>query len=108
MNFKNITKQVAPVAGIAAGMVAAKKGASLIPVGNDLVKGGLVTVLGLVLTGQKGMVGNVGLGMAAQGILSLVGNFVPGITGIDTVYIQGAPTGHSADTTTETAPGYSY
>jgi hypothetical protein len=108
MNLKNITKQITPVAGIAAGMIAAKKGASLIPVGNDLVKGGLVTVLGLVLTGQKGMVSSIGLGMAAQGILSLVGNFVPGITGMDTVYIQGAPTGSQTDSGADNAPGYSY
>ena len=106
MNFKSITKQFGPVAGIAVGAIAAKKGAAFIPVGNDLIKGGLVTVLGLVLTDQKGIVSNVGLGMAAQGILTLAGNFVPGITGPETVYIQGSAGSSAADDTG--APGYNY
>jgi hypothetical protein len=107
MNFKSITKQFVPVAAIAAGAIAAKKGAAFIPVGNDLVKGGIVTALGLILTGQKGMVSNIGLGMAAQGILTLAGNFVPGITGPETVYIQG-PTSSGNDASDNGAPGYNY
>jgi len=90
MNFKNITTSVTPAAGVAVGAIAANKVSGLIPVGNDMVRNGAVVLVGLFLSGKKGFIGNVGLGMAASGISNLVSTYVPGITGFDTpVFVTG-------------------
>lgn len=94
-----------PAVGVTAGVIAAGKVANFIPVGNDMVKNGIITVAGLFLSSKKGFIGSVGLGMAASGINSLVGSLT-GITGFDQpVFLagQGTPT-----STGSTADGYQY
>ncbi len=110
MNFKSITKQAMPAVGVTAGVIAAKKVADLIPVGNDLTRNGIVVLAGLFLSGKKGIIGNVGLGMAASGIHSLAATYVPGIAGFDRpVFINGTPTASSSnDSGSEQGPGYQY
>jgi len=42
-----------PAVGVTAGVIAANKVSSLIPVGNDLVRNGAVVLLGLFLSSKK-------------------------------------------------------
>lgn len=66
---------------MAGGAIAANKVKSLIPIENTMVKNAAPVVAGVLLSGQKGALADVGAGMMAAGLANLIGGFVPGLAG---------------------------
>jgi hypothetical protein len=81
MKLGKITKNLQPTLVMAAGAIAGNYVQKMVPVGNDKVKAGAVLVAGLLLAGGKGMMGNLGSGIAIAGALNLAKSF--GIGGGD-------------------------
>ena len=75
MKLGNIKKQLVPAAGLVGGAVAAGYVTKFVPVANEKIKAAAPVVLGLLLMGQKGMVGSIGAGMLAGGGLKLAQSF---------------------------------
>lgn len=67
----NIKKTLPEAAGLAVGGIATGYIGKFIPIENQKIKSALPLVLGLVLAGQKGALGNVGRGMIAVGASNL-------------------------------------
>ena len=90
MNLKAISKSVLPAAAAGAGILAARKVADLIPVGNEYLRSGIVAAGGIFLaTRKQPIIQGFGIGMAGQGIAQLIGSFVPGLTGVSMPYLAG-------------------
>lgn len=81
----NIKKQLPVIAGLAAGGIATGYVNKLVPIENAKIKAGIPLVLGVLLSGQKGFMGNVGLGMITAGAVNLAGSF--GIGAVDETII---------------------
>lgn len=83
MKLGKITKNLQPTLVKAGGAIVGSMAAKLIPFGNDKVKSGVVLLGGLLLSGSKGIVGQLGEGMAIGGALNLAKSF--GIGGGDMI-----------------------
>lgn len=90
MKLGKITKNLQPIAMKAAGAVAGSMAAKFIPFGNDRVKSGVITLVGLVLSTQKGTLGQIGEGVAISGVVKVAqsygiggGDSIDGIDGTD-------------------------
>lgn len=70
-------------AGLAVGGVGANVIGRFVPIANPMIKDGAVLALGIVLSGKKGFLGNIGKGMVASGASRLVGKVVPALAGDD-------------------------
>lgn len=82
-----IKKQVQPVLAMTAGAIGAGYVKKLLPIGNETLKSLAPAVLGLVLSTQKGMLGDVGRGMTVGGLKDLASS--KGIGATDTFFIGG-------------------
>jgi hypothetical protein len=80
------------VGSAAAGVVKSKVLATQKPIVQDAAP----VLLGLFLSGQKGIVGSIGKGMIANGVGSLIAKNVPGLGG-DVLMGEVLPTDASAD-----------
>jgi hypothetical protein len=76
----NIKKQAPEVVGLAVGGIGAGYVTKLIPLGNDKLKAAVPLLVGIFLSGQKGIIGSVGKGMIAAGGANLARTF--GIGGV--------------------------
>jgi len=74
------TEAAQQVAGLGAGAVLSNKLASFVPVENTKIQAAAPIVLGVILSGKKGILGHVGAGMVAGGASQLATEF--GITGL--------------------------
>lgn len=112
--MKGLKKQIMPAIGIAAGAVGGGFVTKFIPVQNDKIKAAAPLVLGLLLSGKKGIIGDVGRGMIASGAITLAQSFgigaidypVMDLDEVDTLDIEGVEaddTIHGADD--ESMPG---
>lgn len=108
MKLNSLKKNLMPTLVKAGGAIAGSYAQKFIPFGSDRVKAGAVTVLGLLLSGQKSTMGQLGEGMAIGGALSLAksfgiggGDFIAGgdfINGIDDLYAGGNIMGYQGAT----------
>jgi hypothetical protein len=71
----NVQQKLTTAAGLGAGSIAANMVASKLPFGDDRIKSGVPIVLGLILADKKGILGDLGKGMAAAGVSKLASNF---------------------------------
>jgi hypothetical protein len=85
MKLGNIKKQLPEVAGLAIGGIATGYLDKLIPIQNDKIKAAAPLIVGVLLSGQKGMTGNIGKGMIAVGATKLASSF--GIGAVDETII---------------------
>lgn len=85
MKIGNIKKQLPEIAGLAIGGVATGYLDKVIPVQNDKIKAAAPLIVGVLLSGQKGMAGNIGKGMIAVGATKLAASF--GIGAVDDTII---------------------
>jgi len=83
MKLGKITKNLQPTLVKAGGAIAGGMVQKLIPFGSDRVKSGVVLLGGLFLSGSKGVMGQLGEGMAIGGALKLANSF--GIGGGDMI-----------------------
>ena len=74
---------ITDAAGLVAGGVGTNVLSRFIPIANPMLKNGAVIVLGAILSGKKGFIGNVGKGMVAAGGSRLVSSMVPALAGED-------------------------
>lgn len=70
-------------AGIAVGGVGANVIGKFVPIANPMLKNAGVLALGVILSGKKGFIGNIGKGLVAGGASRLVGGLVPALAGDD-------------------------
>lgn len=87
----------------AAGVVKSKVLATQKPIIQDAAP----VLLGLFLSGQKGIVGSIGKGMIANGIGSLIAKNVPGLGDVMLGDVPVLPTDGSSDTLLGDSDGYS-
>lgn len=86
INMKlNIKKELPNVAGLAIGGIATGYVNKFVPISNPKIKAAVPMVLGLLLSGQKGIAGNIGKGMIATGAANLAAGF--GIGAVDSTVI---------------------
>ncbi len=71
----NVTQKLTTAAGLGAGSIAANMLASKLPFGDDRLNSAAPIVVGLFLADKKGIVGDLGKGMAAAGVSKLASNF---------------------------------
>jgi hypothetical protein len=83
----NIKKQAPEILGLAVGGIGAGYVTKLVPVGNEKIKAAAPLLIGVLLSGQKGILGSVGKGMIAAGGANLAKTF--GIGGVDTTTLIG-------------------
>lgn len=76
----NLKKQAPEVLGLTVGGIGASYVTKLIPLGNDRIKAAAPILVGLLLSGQKGILSAVGKGMIAAGGSNLARTF--GIGGV--------------------------
>lgn len=81
----NIKKQLPEVGGLVLGGAASGYVEKFIPIANPKVKTGGTIVLGLILSSQKGMLGNIG-----RGLIAGAGRNLPASFGIGGPFILGA------------------
>lgn len=81
----NLKKQLPEVIGIGAGAVGAGFLTSKLPIANPKIKAAVPLVLGLVLSGKSGAIGNIGKGMIAAGAQQLASSL--GIGAVDSTII---------------------
>jgi hypothetical protein len=81
----NLKKQLPDVAGLALGGIGTGYLNKVVPIANPKIKAAIPLVVGLLLSGQKGIAGNVGKGMIAVGAANLAANF--GIGAVDRTII---------------------
>ena len=74
---------ITDAAGIAVGGVGANVIGKFVPIANPMLKNAGVLALGIVLSGKKGFIGNIGKGLVAGGASRLVGSLVPALAGDD-------------------------
>lgn len=75
----DIKKQAPNVIGLTVGNVAAGFASKLIPLDNAYLKNGIALVAGVMLMGQKGLLSNVGAGMASAAGANILRTAVPAI-----------------------------
>lgn len=110
MKLNKITKNLQPTLVKAAGAVAGSYASKLIPFGSDRVNAGVVLAAGLFLGSGKGVMAQVGEGMAIGGALKLAKSFGIGggdmitgiedqrfISGVDDLFSGGTILGVSGD-----------
>ena len=78
--LKNIGKNLPGALALGAGAIAGGYVSKLLPIGNDKIKAAAPVVVGLLLSGQKGMVAKLGEGMIAGGFANLAKSFGIGTT----------------------------
>ena len=83
----NIKKQAPEVVGLAVGGIGAGYVTKFVPVGNEKIKAAAPLLIGVLLSGQKGILGSIGKGMIAAGGANLAKTF--GIGGVDTTTLIG-------------------
>lgn len=103
MKLGKITKNLQPTLVMAAGAIAGNYAQKMIPLGNEKLKSGAVLIGGLLLAGGKGMMGNLGSGIAIAGALNLAksfgiggGDFINGIE--DARFINGFESLYAGET----------
>jgi hypothetical protein len=87
MKLNKLTKNLQPALVMTAGAIGSGYLTKVIPFGSDRVKDGICAVLGLAMSGSKGMVGNLGTGVFIGSAARLAKGFGIGggdmINGID-------------------------
>jgi hypothetical protein len=78
--LKNIKKQAPEIIGLAVGGIGAGYVTKFVPVGNDRIKAAAPLLVGILLSGQKGILSSIGKGMIAAGGANLAKTF--GIGGV--------------------------
>jgi len=94
MKLNKLTKNLQPALVMTAGAIGSGYLTKVIPFGSDRVKDGVCAALGLVLSGQKGMMGQLGTGVLIGSAARLAkgfgiggGDFIGGID--DATFING-------------------
>jgi len=72
---KGLKSKIMPTVGIAAGAIGSGFVTKFIPVQNDKIKAVAPLVLGFLLMGKKGILGDIGAGMVAGGAIALGQSF---------------------------------
>jgi hypothetical protein len=88
----------------AAGVVKSKVLATQKPIVQDAAP----VLLGLFLSGQKGIVGSIGKGMIANGVGSIISKNVPGLGEVMLGEVSTMPTDGSSDTLLGESDSYGY
>ena len=88
----------------AAGVVKSKVLATQKPIVQDAAP----VLLGLFLSGQKGIVGSIGKGMIANGVGSIISKNVPGLGDVMLGEVPSVPTDGSSETLLGDSSEYSY
>ena len=78
--LKNIKKQAPEILGLTVGGIGAGYVTKFVPIGNDRLKAAAPLLVGILLSGQKGILASVGKGMIAAGGANLAKTF--GIGGV--------------------------
>lgn len=81
----NLKKQLPEVVGIGAGAIGAGFITSKLPIANPKIKAAVPIVVGLLLSGKTGAMGNIGKGMIAAGAQQLASSM--GIGAVDSTII---------------------
>ncbi|MDP1763070.1 MAG: hypothetical protein Q8L07_04215 [Sediminibacterium sp.] len=109
--YKTIAMQAL---GITGGQIAANFLGKIGPLAtNDLIRGGVQSVGGVIVAAKLGkkntLIESAGVGMAAQGIKTLIGKFVPslvaGLGGVPQNSLAGTTTTYMVDQTKESLAG---
>lgn len=110
MKLGKITKNLQPTLVKAGGAIAGGMAKKIIPFGSDRVKDGVLLLAGLMLSGSKGVMGQLGEGVAIGRAMSLAqgfgiggGDFIGGIAdsnfinGLENLYAGGTVAGVPGD-----------
>lgn len=81
----NIKKMLPEIAGLGIGGIATGYVNKFVPISNPKIKAAVPLLLGVVLSGQKGIASNIGKGMIAAGAANLAAGF--GIGAVDATVI---------------------
>lgn len=81
----NLKKQAPEVLGLAVGGIGAGYVGKFLPIGNEKIKAAAPLILGVLLSGQKGILSAVGKGMIAAGGANLARTFGIGGTNAPTL-----------------------
>lgn len=98
---KGLKSKIMPTVGIAAGAIGSGFVTKFIPVQNDKIKAAAPLVLGFLLMGKKGIIGDIGAGMVAGGAIALGQSFgigaiespVMDLDEFDTLEVEGVEEG---------------